>query len=167
MVTDVIMSTKHNDIIHTVYSTYNIQHNQIQIHSGNSRNYSTCSSIRKVIFKLHVLISSCWGLLVSLWTCSHSWSVDADMKYLERKGQVNSSHLLHGMILKSLNSATLNKSTLRCVTPLGRPKSVFKSDVECRFLEFWIEIVKWIWRSRSMILIFNTSRENPKMLIWY
>ena len=42
-------------------------------------------------------------------------------------------------------------------------KSVYESDVECRFLEFWVEMAKWPLRPRSMIPVFNTSWENPKM----
>ena len=40
------------------------------------------------------------------------------------------------------------------------------SDVECQFLEFWVEIAKWPWRSKSMTPIFNTSWENSQMHIW-
>ena len=35
------------------------------------------------------------------------------------------------------------------VIPLGRPKSVYKGNVERRFLEFWVEMAKWPQRSRS------------------
>ena len=28
---------------------------------------------------------------------------------------------------------TKHKSTLGCLTPLGQPRSVYKSDVECRY----------------------------------
>ena len=59
----------------------------------------------------------------------------------------------------------VNKSMLGHVTPLGRPRSIYKSDIEC-FSEFWVKLAKWPWRSRSMTPIFNTSRENPKMNIW-
>ena len=55
---------------------------------------------------------------------------------------------------------------LRRVTPLGWPRSLYKSDVKCCFLEFWIEMAKWPWRSWSMTPIFNTSWENSKMYIW-
>ena len=51
------------------------------------------------------------------------------------------------------------RARVRRVTPLGRPRSVYKSDVECRFLEFWVEMVRWSWRSRSMTPILNTSKQ--------
>ena len=33
-------------------------------------------------------------------------------------------------------------SMLGRVTPLGQPRSVYKSDFECPFLEFWVEMTK-------------------------
>ena len=51
-------------------------------------------------------------------------------------------------------------------TRLGRPNSVYKNHFDCCFLEFWVEMAKWPWRSRSMTSIFNTGQENPKMHIW-
>ena len=47
------------------------------------------------------------------------------------------------------------KSTLGRVPPLGRPRSVYKSDIECHFLEFWIEMAKWPWRSEVNDLHFQ------------
>ena len=61
-----------------------------------------------------------------------------------------------------------NKSTLGCVIPLGRPRSVYKSYVESRFLDSWFEMAKWPQRSRLMTPVFNTSQENlKKMGIWH
>ena len=99
----------------------------------------------------------------------------------------------------------LNKSTFRtCNTP-GRPRMVYKNDVESCFEEFWDEIAKLLqswgqWppfsipaeriikciigsklvilaqiplqvkmakmTSRSMIRIFDTNREHPRMHMW-
>ena len=42
------------------------------------------------------------------------------------------------------------KSMLGHVTHLGQPSSVYRSYFECCFLEFWVEMCKWLWRSRSM-----------------
>ena len=66
---------------------------------------------------------------------------------------------------KHLNMLT--RTHLGCVTPLGRPRSVYKSDVEWRVLELWGEMAKWPWRSRSMTPIFNTGWDKPKMHIWW
>ena len=55
---------------------------------------------------------------------------------------------------------------MRRVTPLSRSRSVYKNDVERRFLESWDEMAKWLWRSRSMSPVFNTSQKNIKMHIW-
>ena len=52
------------------------------------------------------------------------------------------------------------------VTPLGWPRSVYKSDIECCFLKFWIKTAKWPWKSRSITPIFNTSCGNSKMHAW-
>ena len=59
-----------------------------------------------------------------------------------------------------------HKSMFGRVTPLGRPRSICRSDVDFRFLKFWVEKAKWPWRSRSITLIFNASCGNPKMHIW-
>ena len=66
---------------------------------------------------------------------------------------------------KDTPNATLDKSMFWRVTALGRPRSVYKSDVECRFLKFWVEMAKCPWRSRSITPIFNTSCGNSKMHI--
>ena len=50
----------------------------------------------------------------------------------------------------------LHRSTLGYVTPLGWPRSLSKSDVERRFLE---STQPNALKARSMIPIFNTSRE--------
>ena len=42
----------------------------------------------------------------------------------------------------------VTKARLRRVTPLGRPRSIYKSNVERHFMEFWVELKKWAWRSR-------------------
>ena len=60
----------------------------------------------------------------------------------------------------------IHKSTLGSVTLLGRPRSVSKNDVECRFLESWDEMAKWPWRLRSMTPVLNISQENLKVHIW-
>ena len=54
------------------------------------------------------------------------------------------------------------RARLGRVAPLGRPRSVYRSDVECRFVS----------RNGHMTLkvkvnASNTSCENPKMHIWY
>ena len=55
------------------------------------------------------------------------------------------------------------KLNLNLIQPYqSRPKPIYKGDVECRFLEFGVEMTKWPWGSRSMTPIFNASRENPK-----
>ena len=52
--------------------------------------------------------------------------------------------------------------------PFGQPRSVCKSNTECRFLESWDEMAKWPWKSMSMIPIFNTctSQQNLNVHIW-
>ena len=52
----------------------------------------------------------------------------------------------------------VNKSTLEWVTPLGQPRSVYKSDISCCFPEFRVEIVKWPQRSRSMTFSITAER---------
>ena len=59
--------------------------------------------------------------------------------------------------------ATSYRSTLRCVTPRGRPRSVYRGDVERRFSESCDKMAKWPWRSTSMTLVFNTSQDILKM----
>ena len=59
-----------------------------------------------------------------------------------------------------------HKSTLGCVLPLGRPRSVYKNDVERHFLETWFKMSKWPWMSKLMIPVCNTSQENLKKHIW-
>ena len=56
-----------------------------------------------------------------------------------------------------------NKRMLGRVPPLGWPRSVYKRYIECHFLEFWVEMANWSWRSRSMTPIFNTSGNNLKV----
>ena len=58
----------------------------------------------------------------------------------------------------------ITRARLGRVAPLGRPRSVYKSNVECSFLNGMM--AKWPWRSRSMTSISNNSRENTKMHIW-
>ena len=65
----------------------------------------------------------------------------------------------------ALLCANFTRARLGRVTPLGRPKQVYKSNVECRFLGFWVETAKLPWRSSSMTPSLNTSWENPKMHI--
>ena len=55
------------------------------------------------------------------------------------------------------------RARLRHVTPLGWPRSIYKSNIECCFLS---QNGKLTWRSRSMTPIFNNNWENPKMHIW-
>ena len=52
------------------------------------------------------------------------------------------------------------------VTLLGQPRSVYKSNVEHRFLQFWVDMAKWPWTSKSMTSIFNISWEYPMMHVW-
>ena len=49
---------------------------------------------------------------------------------------------------------------------LGRPRSIKKSDIECHFLKFLVEIAKWPCGSSSMTPNSNTNRESAKMHIW-
>ena len=51
----------------------------------------------------------------------------------------------------------MHKSTFGHLTNFGRLRSVYKSDVECRFLKFWVEMAKWLWGSRSITPIINTA----------
>ena len=63
------------------------------------------------------------------------------------------------LVLKQENVGTCNSSWsawLRIKEPRWMP-----------FLEFWIEIAKWPWKSRSMIAVFDTSLKNTKMYICY
>ena len=60
--------------------------------------------------------------------------------------------------------ASIDKSTLRRVIPLGRPKSVCKSNVEMPFLGF--EMAVWLWRSMLMTPVCFTTQANLKMHIW-
>ena len=58
-----------------------------------------------------------------------------------------------------------------CIIPTGRPRSVYKSNLECHFLESWFEMAKWPWRSRSMTPVFNTSERESQdvylVQIWW
>ena len=58
----------------------------------------------------------------------------------------------------------ITRACLGRVSPLGRPRSVYKSNVECSFLSR--NNGQMIWRSRPMTPIFNTSREYPTMHAW-
>ena len=58
------------------------------------------------------------------------------------------------------------KSMLGCVTPFRCPISVYKSDAECCLLQFWVEMAKWPWRSRSITPIFNICWEYPRIHVW-
>ena len=55
----------------------------------------------------------------------------------------------------------INMDTSGRVILIGQPRSVYNSDIECCLLEFWVQMVKCAWRSRSMAPIFNTSWKNP------
>ena len=55
-----------------------------------------------------------------------------------------------------------DKSALGHTTPLGRPRSVYKSDIDRRF---WDKIAKWLWRSRSMPPVFHTSQKISKFTV--
>ena len=63
------------------------------------------------------------------------------------------------MLVKQISVS--NKSMFACVAPLGRLISVYKSNVEHLFLEFWVNMAKWTSRSRSMTPVFK-----PKMYLW-
>ena len=60
--------------------------------------------------------------------------------------------------------ASIDKCTLRCVIPLGRPKSVYKGNVEMPLLGF--EMAVWPWWSRLMTPVCYTSQANLQMHIW-
>ena len=51
------------------------------------------------------------------------------------------------------------RARLGCVKPLGRPRSVYKSDVGCCFL-----MAKWPWRSRSMPQISIPAERMPRCI---
>ena len=59
-----------------------------------------------------------------------------------------------------------NKSTFVACNTHWPARSAYASDVERRFLAFWVDLDKWPWRSMSMSPIFNTSSDNLKMHIW-
>ena len=59
--------------------------------------------------------------------------------------------------------ASIDKSTLRRVQHLGRPESVYKSNVEMPFLGF--EMAVWPWRSRLMTPVCYTSQANLTLRI--
>ena len=61
-----------------------------------------------------------------------------------------------------------NKSMLGLVASPGWPRTVYKSNIEYRFLNvfFLDEMTKWILRSRSMTTVFNPSQENLSMHNW-
>ena len=61
----------------------------------------------------------------------------------------------------------VTRTHLGRVTPLGQLRSLYKSNVERCFLEFWVEMAKWPWWSRSMTSIFNISWDNTKVHTWY
>ena len=46
------------------------------------------------------------------------------------------------LIINHLWHLCRTRAHLGCVTHLGRPRSVYKSDVKCWFLEFWGEMAK-------------------------
>ena len=58
----------------------------------------------------------------------------------------------------------MNKSTLVHVTLRGQPKSVYKSNTECRFLESWDKMAKWPWRSSRQGHIPIKSADKPNFL---
>ena len=64
-------------------------------------------------------------------------------------------------------SPNYDKRKLGRVTPLGQPSSVYKSDVECGFLEFWDVMAKRPWRSSSMTLVCNTIQDAYLVQIWW
>ena len=39
-------------------------------------------------------------------------------------------------------------STLGSITPLSLPRSVYKSDIECYFLEFWVKVFKMTLKAK-------------------
>ena len=49
--------------------------------------------------------------------------------------------------------------TTRALCDVEQPLagSVYKSVIGHHFLEFWVEMTEWLWRSRSMTPIFNTA----------
>ena len=60
----------------------------------------------------------------------------------------------------------INKSMLGRVTPLSRPRSVYKSDVERRFLGSWDQMAKWPWRTRSMAPVGITNQGNMSSCVF-
>ena len=81
-------------------------------------------------------------------------------------------------IYPPLNFVTMGgvtKARLGRATPLGQPKSVYKRDIECCLFEFWVQMAKWLWRSRTMTCFqyqlmciwskFDNSNLNPLQVI--
>ena len=68
-------------------------------------------------------------------------------------------------IITATNTFYLARKTRACLGRVApRPRSVYKSNIECSFLSR--NDGQMTWRSRSMTSIFNTCWENPKMHIW-
>ena len=54
------------------------------------------------------------------------------------------------------------RAHLGCVTPLGQLRSVYKSNIERHFLEFWGKMVKWPWWSISMTPFSISAERKPR-----
>ena len=94
-----------------------------------------------------------WSAVASLCLlCPSKTVIRKGPKHQHRKFPVISK-----MLFESQHNILRNKSTLELVTPLGQPRSVYKSIVECYFLESCEKKAKWHWRSRSITTIFNIA----------
>ena len=62
-----------------------------------------------------------------------------------------------------LSCHIISRARLGRITPLGRPRSVYKSNVECRFLS---QNGQMALKVKVNDLHFNTSWKNTKMHIW-
>ena len=87
----------------------------------------------------------------------HQWLRCSSKCHLCDNGSISSivvqssvSWIAEHIEIKHLVQHAENKSTLGRAILLDRPGSVYKRDVECRFVESWFEMFKWPWRSRSM-----------------
>ena len=84
--------------------------------------------------------------------------------HIVMKNVITTTKCYHVIVRSSPNNNVIDTQEHVWTWPLGQPWSVYKSDDECRFFKFWVEMAKWRWR--SMTPIFKTGWENPDLHIW-
>ena len=96
---------------------------------------------------------------VIAWTNADLLSIGT-INMIPVKFAFNSKHALSRKYGECNSASCLTRACMGCITPLRRPRSMYKNAV------YWVEMAKWPWKSRSMTSIFNNIWENPRMHIW-